>query len=370
MRLTKLRELLSLIDIRNAESRFGAASVVGLSTKKEIIRTKADLEGVSLTSYKIFPPHSFAYVPDTSRRGDMVSLAYNDTEETFLLSPISIVFEVCETKRLLSEYLFMYFNRPEFDRYARFHSWGSARETFTWEDMCDIEFALPSLPVQQKFVDIYLSLLRNQRSYGRGLDDLKLACFALADRFKHDARKVAVGDLLEEVDERNREGVCTTAHGINIAKQFIPSVASSTDLLKYKVVKRNQFAYSAMQTGRDECIRIALYQGEGVLAVSPAYSVLQKKTEDVLEEYIQMWFSRTESDRLGWFMSDASIRANLDLARFYEIEIPLPSVPQQKALVDIFNVYTSRRNIHERMKALLRDICPILIKGSLEEATA
>lgn len=79
-----------------------------------------------------------------------------------------------------------------------------------------------------------------------------------------------------------------------------------------------------MQTGRDGCIRIALYQGDDPIIISPAYTVLQVKDQAVLPEYIMIWFSRAESDRLGWFMSDASIRSNLDLDRFYETEIPVP----------------------------------------------
>lgn len=123
-----------------------------------------------------------------------------------------------------------------------------------------------------------------------------------------------------------------------------------------------------MQTGRDKCIKIALFQGVVPIVVSPAYSVLQRKTNAVLEEYVQMWFSRGESDRLGWFMSDSSIRANLDLSRFYEIEIPLPSLEKQEALVEIYQSYILRRGINERLKIQIKDICPILIKGSLEEA--
>ena len=92
----------------------------------------------------------------------------------------------------------MYFNRPEFDRYARFNSWGSARETFSWEDMCDIDIELPDITVQQKYVDIYNAMLANQRSYERGLEDLKRAVFAEIDIIKHTSRKVPVGKSMCE----------------------------------------------------------------------------------------------------------------------------------------------------------------------------
>lgn len=369
MGLIKLGKCISLLEARNTDNLYGGEYVVGLSTQKQIIKTKADLEGVNLSSYKLFPPKTFAYVPDTSRRGDKVSLAYNMDECTYLVSSISIVFQVSNTERLLPEYLFMYFNRPEFDRYARFHSWGSARETFDWDEMCNIDIELPDITVQQKHVDIYKAMLQNQQCYERGLEDLKKAVFAEIETIKHSANKAPVGELLEEVDVRNRDGRIQTIQGINIDKVFMPSVAdaSSVNLKNYKVVHKGQFAYSSMQTGRDECIRIALCDKEEPIIISPAYSVLQPKSEDVIAEYIMLWFLRPETDRLGWFASDASIRANLDLGRFYEIEIPLPDRKKQKAIADIYSAFVARRGINEKLKAQIKDICPILIKGSLEE---
>ncbi len=367
---SKLGPYITQSDARNYDNKYDESAVVGLSTQKQMIKTKADLQGVNLSSYKIFAPGQFAYVPDTSRRGDKMSMAYNDTKDTYLVSSISVVFDVKPASGLSSDYLFMYFNRPEFDRYSRFNSWGSARETFSWEDMCDIDIELPSLQVQQKYVDVYKAMLANQQSYEHGLEDLKLTFDALIEENKHTAVKKNVGSILEEIDCRNTDGAVTDVQGINITKQFMPSVAdtSGVNINRYKLVSKGQFAYSGMQTGRDECIRIALYSGENPIIISPAYSVLQVKDTAVLPEYIMMWFSRGESDRLGWFMSDASIRANLDLSRFYETEVPVPKIDVQKAIVEIYGAYTSRREINEKLKAQIKDLCPILIKGSIEEA--
>lgn len=362
----KLGELIEPSDKRNENLAYGINEVKGISIQKVFIETKADMDGVSLRPYYLVKPGYFAYVTVTSRNGEKITIAHNISSDTYIVSSSYVVFHISRPEILDEDYLFMYFNRPEFDRYARFNSWGSARETFDWSDMCDIDIELPSPEIQKKYVDIYNSMLENQRCYERGLEDLKLTCFAMADHFKHTRRKETVGNLLEEVDVRNTGGICNSAHGINITKQFMLSSASSSDLLRYKLVYKNQFAYSAMQTGRDECIRIALYSGDEPIAVSPAYSVLQRKTDEILEEYIQLWFSRPESDRLGWFMSDASIRANLDLPRFYEIEIPVPEPEEQRALVNIYNAYVRRREINEQLKAQLRDICPILIRGSIE----
>ena len=375
MGLTKLGLYIEPSEHRNSEGVYDRTAVVGLSTAKQIIETKANLDGVSMTSYKLLPPRHFAYVPDTSRRGEKMSLGYNTTEETFLVSSISVVFRVSDTANLNSDYLYMYFNRPEFDRYARFNSWGSAREAFSWDDMCDISIDLPPLPVQEKVVAVYNAMLANQRAYESGLEDLNIAIAASIEEFKHTAPRVAVGRLLEEIDTRNRDNAISNVQGININKEFMPSVAnlSTTDLTKYKVIRKNQFAYSAMQTGRDECIRIALFHEDEPVIISPAYSVLQVKAEseyEALAEYIMLWFSRSESDRYGWFISDSSIRASLELARFYEIEIPLPSLEKQQAVVNFYNArHLIMKNI-TTVGNMLKELCPILIKGSLEEASA
>ncbi len=365
----KLGELIQLEDARNTDGKVTLEDVKGISIQKAFIETKADMEGVSLTPYIIVKPGFFAYVTVTSRNGEKITLAYNDSNSTFIVSSSYVVFSISKKELLSAEYLFMYFNRPEFDRYTRFNSWGSARETFNWEDMCDIDIEIPPLPVQQKYVDIYKAMVANQQSYERGLEDLKLFIDALLDRIKHSTPTMSIGDLLHEVDVRNERGEVENVQGINIEKQFMLSVADTNgvNLKNYKLVKKGQFAYSGMQTGRDECIRIALYQGEDPIIISPAYSVFVTKDASVLPEYIMMWFSREESDRRGWFMSDSSIRTNLDLERFYEIQIPIPNMEMQRAIVELYSVFITRRSIGEKLKAQIKDICPILIKGSLEE---
>lgn len=365
----KLGALIELYDVRNYDGIYTLDDIRGISTGKEFIETKANMDGVSLSSYKVVDCQEFAYVADTSRRGDKIAIAFNTGKKPVLISSIYTVFRVADKDRLLSDYLFMFFNRPEFDRYARFNSWGSARETFDWDTMCDIDIELPDLPTQQKYVDIYNAMVANQQSYERGLEDLKLTFDALVDNLKNTATRKPVRDLLVEVDNRNSDGEIVDVQGINIFKQFMPSVADTNgvDLSKYKVVKKGQFAYSGMQTGRDECIRIALFDKDEPIIISPAYTVFEIKDGTVLPEYIMMWFSREESDRRAWFMSDSSIRTNLDLERFYEIGIPLPDEKMQKSIVDLYKVYTLRRSINEQLKAQIKDICPILIRGSLEE---
>jgi type I restriction enzyme S subunit len=374
MALTKYRlgELIELCEMTNEDLSFGVDDVRGVNNLKKLMPTKADINGRDLAKFQIVHPGEFVFNHRTSRNGSKFSIAYNDGEKPVICTEDYVVFRIREdaTKTILAYWLYMFFNRSEFDRYVITNSWGSSTEFYNWEDLCAVELNLPSLPVQQKYVDIYKAMVANQKSYERGLEDLKEAIDALLDKVKHASQARYVGELLQEVDYRNENGELTDVQGINIAKCFMPTVADTNgvDLKNYKVVKKGLFAYSGMQTGRDERIRIALYDGNEPIIISPAYSVFEVNDKTVLSKYIMVWFSRAESDRRGWFMSDSSIRTNLDLDRFYEIKIPVPDMKLQESIADMYSSYVTRSRISATLKAQIKDICPILIKGSLEEA--
>lgn len=173
-----------------------------------------------------------------------------------------------------------------------------------------------------------------------------------------------IGDLIRLVDNRNVNCNIELLLGINIKKEFIPSVAntSQTDLSKYKIIKKNQFCYSPMQTGRDETIRVSLYDKSPNAIISPAYSVFEVvDTSVVLPEFIMMYFLRAESDRYGWFISDGSVRASLDWERFCEITIPLPTVDVQKKYVKIYEELKTIQRSHEESLESLKIICDTFI---------
>jgi len=134
----------------------------GVSTNKVLIETKANTNGLSFHNYKVVRTGEFVYVADTSRRGDKIALAMNSAEPC-IVSAIYTVFRVVKTSELLPEYLYLWFARPEFDRYARFHSWGSARETFDWADMCNVKLPIPDIKVQEAIVTIYHTLETRKR---------------------------------------------------------------------------------------------------------------------------------------------------------------------------------------------------------------
>lgn len=154
-----IQMFVSLSEEKNEELRYDISDVKGISIEKKFIDTKANMVGVSLRPYAIIRPDDFAYVTVTSRNGGKISLAHNNTQDTYICSSSYVVFTVTNTKELLPSYLAMLFKRGEFDRYARFHSWGSARETFDWEEMCNVKIPVPPVEIQQDIVNIYEAYL-------------------------------------------------------------------------------------------------------------------------------------------------------------------------------------------------------------------
>mgnify|MGYP000848534774 CR=1 FL=1 len=369
MGLTKLGKYIEPSDLRNSDGQLGEDAVVGLSTQKQMITTKADLTGVSLNNYKLFPPGYFAYVPDTSRRGDKMSLAYNNTDNTFLVSSISVVFGVSEEDQLCADYLYMYFNRPEFDRYARFNSWGSARETFSWEDMCDMDIFLPAIDVQKKYADIYTAMLSNQKAYESGLDDLKLTCDAYIEELGRKIPKRKIGAFIHRHDVRNGENGSKNVMGISTSKEFrIPtSKVNRNELSNYKVVRPRQIGF-VQTTHNEKVFAYAFNNTNEDIVISSVNEVFSTDESVLLPEYLAMFFNRTEFDRYARFHSWGSARETFTWDDLVDVEIPIADIEVQKAIADIYTVYKERQNINERLKARIKELCPILIKGSREEA--
>lgn len=161
--IVQLKDYIEPYDERNTDGVYTLKDLRGISIEKKFINSKADMKDVSLSPYILVKPTYFSFVPVTSRNGGKITLAFNDSDNTYIVSSAYNVFRVKDTNRLLPEYLFMFFNRPEFDRYARFHSWGSAREVFTMDDMNEVKIPIPDISVQREIVNIHKCYLERQR---------------------------------------------------------------------------------------------------------------------------------------------------------------------------------------------------------------
>ena len=362
----KLGQLIQLEDERNSDGKYTLDDVKGISIQKVFIETKADMQDVSLTPYILVKPDFFAYVTVTSRNGGKITLAHNNTQDTYIVSSSYVVFSVKRTDLLLSEYLFMYFNRPEFDRYARFNSWGSARETFDWDTMCDIDIELPDIPIQQKYVDIYNAMVANQQSYERGLEDLRLVFTGYIENLRKTETLHRIGDYITPYNEKNIDESITLEQGINIEKRFITPQRSNSNLQGRKIVRHGQFAYCTQLN--NENVAIAYRDGCDCV-VSSVYDVFEiTKKEELLPEYLLMWLIRPEFGRFVYWASEGSAYEFLNYNNLANYVIPIPDVKIQKSIANIYNAYITRKQIGEQLKAQIKDICPILIRGSMEES--
>ena len=362
----KLGDLIELRDERNSDGKFTLEDVKGISIQKKFIETKADMQDVSLSPYILVKPDYFAYVTVTSRNGGKITLAHNVTNQIYIVSSSYVVFRVSRTDLLLSDYLFMYFNRPEFDRYARFNSWGSARETFDWETMCDIDIELPDLATQQKYVDIYKSMVANQQSYEHGLDDLKLVCDAYIEDLRRKMPCEKIGKYITECNERNESLKILDVKGVESSGNFVETKANTDglDFSNYKIVDVNQFGYNPSRINLGS---IALKTDKKCI-VSPMYIVFKiDNPTKLIPEYLMLWLSRSEFRRSTQFYTSGSVRDTFGFSEMQEVEIPIPEITIQQSIVDIYNVYIKRKQINEQLKAQIKDICPILIRGSLKE---
>ena len=368
----KLGELVELTDERNSMGRYSLEDVKGISTEKNFIETKANMDGVSLDSYKVVNYGEFAYVPDTSRRGDKIALAFNSDSNSILISSIYTTFK-CKRNDVLSPvFLFMFFNRPEFDRYSRFNSWGSARETFSWDDFCDIDITLPSITQQRKYVDVYLALQNNLAAYQSKVEELKLVCDGYLDKLKIENEKLKIGEFIEMCDERNSEGIYTLKNlcGVSIEKKFIDTKAdmAGVSLAPYIVVKPDFFVFVPVTSRNGEKITLAINDSKDTYIVSSAYTVFKvQDTNKLLPEYLFMFFNRPEFDRYARFNSWGSAREVFTMDDMNDVEIPIPDISVQREIVNIHKCYIERQRIAEALKEQLKNICPVLIRGSLTE---
>ena len=161
MEYKRLGDYIREVNVRNRELR--VTNLLGLSIEKKFIPSIANTIGTDMSAYKIVQPSQFAYVPVTSRNGEKITVALYDGEESAIISQAYTIYEIVDQDVLLPEYLMMWFRRPEFDRYARFHSHGSAREVFDWDELCNVQLPVPSIERQREIVEEYETLTRRIR---------------------------------------------------------------------------------------------------------------------------------------------------------------------------------------------------------------
>ena len=362
----KLGDLIEPLDERNSDGKYGVNDVRGVSNLKQMMRTKADLYGRDLRKFQIVKPGYFVFNHRTSRNGSKFSITYNYDSENHIFTEDYVVFRVKENclSILSPKWLYIYFCRAEFDRYVITNSWGSSTEFFNWDDLCDVSITLPDLQTQQKYANVYDAMCANQKAYEKGLDDLKLTCDAYIEELRRKMPCEKIGPYIKEENLRNKDNKLNNVQGVRKDKTFIPTIANMNgiELINYKIVKQKWFAYS----NRINIGSIALRYGAPCL-VSPSDTVFSVDEKIINPEYLILWLQRDEFIHFAFFFSMGTVKDELGLDELGQMSIPIPDLESQSNILDIYNVYLARKNLNEKLKLQIKNICPILIKGAIEE---
>lgn len=362
----KIGQLIRVIDERN---NYGIKAFYGININKEFMPTVANTEGLDESNYKVVRKNRFVFSGMQTGRDECIRISMYLNDKPIIVSPAYTTFEVTATDIVLPTYFFMIFCSKEKDRLGWFYSDGSIRSNLDWNRFCDIELNMPDLTTQQKYVDIYKSMIANQQSYERGLEDLKLVCDGYIESLSDDDYK-AIGSFIERNQNRNQEKIFDKAQvkGFNNEGVFIkPMRLFSGDISTFKVIKKCDFVYNPRINSTIKKLSVALNEGNDLI-VSPAYeSFYIRNTNELDPYYLYMLLQREIFAKKVLFNSFGSSTLVFGFDNLGEVKIPVPNIKIQKSISSIYRTYKKRKMINEKLKFQIKNICPILIRGSLEE---
>ena len=326
-------------------------------------------DGADLSIYNVYYLNDFVFNP---ARMELNSIALNMFWNKAICSSLYEIFYVIRTDMLLPEYLNLFIKRDEFARKCWFEAVGSARNYFRVADLSEFNIELPDLSTQQKYVDIYNALVANQQAYERGLENLKLTCDGYIEDLRRKMPCEKIGKYIEltELTNENSQYGIDDVMGISIEKKLIRTKADMKDvnLAPYLLIQPNEFAYVTVTSRNGGKISIALNDTGRTHICSSSYVVFRSKNiEELLPQYLMLFLSRNEFNRYARFHSWGSARETFNWEDMCDIQIPIPDIEVQKSIAKMYTVYNRRKKINEQLKAQIKNICPILIRGSLEE---
>ena len=365
----RLSELLRDSTVSNRDLRYGVDMIQGVSQEGRFISPNRDTTELSLYRYKIVDNGAFVYNATSLDKG---AIAYR-TEGLCIVSHLCVVFYLNEKGKELVDpnYLFMFFRRKEFWRRIAFMNFGSQRAEFTFRDFSTITITLPPLSIQQKYVRIYNALRENLRVYERGLEDLKMVCDGFIEDLRRKIPCEKIGGYIVESVKKNDSGLSVDyVRGLATSKEIIETKADMTgvNLSTYKLLQPGQIAYVPDTSRRADKVSMGFNDTDNTFLVSSISIVFSTDSEKLLPEYLMLFLSRSEFDRYARFHSWGSARENFSFEDMCDVSIPIPDLATQESIANIYKVYQKRKSLSEKLKSLIKSICPVLIKGALEEA--
>ena len=363
----RLGDYIQLVDKRNRD--LAVTNLLGINITKNFMPSVANVSGTDLSKYKVIKKGQFAYSAMQVGRDETIRLALYTDDEPAIISPAYLVIESKDEAELIPEYMMMWFQRPESDRYGWFISDSSVRASLEWERFCDIEIPIPDIETQRKYVALYKGLLNNQKVYENSLDDLQLICDTyIEDLIKTEEPKL-LGEYIERVSKKNSDDQIKEFVGVSERKEFRESDkrVNMKNLTKHPIVHKNEFAYTP-RMNPFKPLALALSHFDYPVIVSPINLIFKIKDHKVLiPEYLFLFLKRAEFDRYAAFNAWGSARDTFDWDDMCNVKIPIPDIKIQEAIVTIYHTLETRKRINEQLKDSIKPLCPVLMRGVVEE---
>lgn len=340
--------------------------VIGINRDKTFMPTVANLDGVDIAKYKIITKGMFVFSGMQTGRDICIRIGLYDNEQPALVSPAYTTFVINDDKKVLPEYLFMYFNRDESDRYGWFISDSSVRANLDWPRFLDIEIPLPSSDEQQKVVNAWKSFREIKEQNEAKAAPLMQVCQSYIQELKHKYPLQEIGPYIEECNARNLNGKFTEkeVRGIATSKGLIETKANldGVSLNSYKLVKPKEIAFVPDTSRRGDKMSLGLNDSDKTYIVSSISSVFNVDEKNILPNFLYLWFCRSEFDRYARFNSWGSAREAFSFEDMQHCKIPLPPPDIQQAIVNIYKCANEARQIAEEADKLSHEVCPALLQ--------
>ena len=305
--MKRLGDYIRPVDVRNRDLK--VTRLLGVSITKEFMPSIANIVGTDLSAYKVVTKGQFAYGPVTSRNGDKISVALLDGYDDAIISQAYTVFEVVDTNALDPEYLMMWFRRPEFDRYARFHSHGSAREVFDWEEMCEVQVPVPAIEKQREIVAEYKTLQTRIETNKKLIATLEQTAQTLyrhtfvdnidPSNLPQGWRMGTIGEFCEcntdSASAKDLKGVIKYLDSGSVTEnnfeslQVLDSTCDEIPSRAKRKVKPNDIVYSTVRPNLRH-YGLIKFDVENVV-VSTAFAVIRSVNKNISNELVYMWLS-------------------------------------------------------------------------------
>lgn len=365
IRWVRLGDYIERCSANNSNLKYGIELIQGVNSKGEFCLPKANTDGINLKPYKIVQNEDFVYNPSRLNIG---SLAYR-TEGMCIVSHLYVVFHLNKLGRklILPEFLLLFFKRDEFLRLVTYLNYGSQRPEFNFYDMSDIKIPLPSIERQREMVTVWKGLREVKEENERIAEPLESLCRSYLQDLKYKYPLTPIGSYIQQCDERNGDlkYKLESVKGISINKTIIETKADmgGVSLSPYKLFKNNQFCFVPITSRNGEKITIAINNTETTYIVSSSYSVFTIINEsELLPDYLYLWFCRAEFDRYARFNSWGSAREAFSYEEMTRVEVPIPPIEIQRAIVEIFRCADESRKIASEASTLSSTICPALMQ--------